>query len=117
MVRRAKKPFRQPAEKEFTDVVVKAILKNDTSRKHYLIDDKGRMRYESFLLEAIKGSFDVRYENGDSVKMVCVFGKELISDFHFKAGNDELALPWARKAVGKVIEHGKKVAAIAYNQD
>ena len=102
----------QKGEHDFIENVVKAIVSNDLSKKHYLLNDRGMMKYESVKIDDQDEDVDVefRYENGEPVKIVCVFGKELIKDFHYKAGSDDLAAPWARRSVKLVIEHGKTVA-------
>lgn len=46
---------------------------------------------------------------------MCIFSEELIEDFHFKAGNDDLSEPWVRRAVLSVIDHGKEIAEVYYN--
>ncbi|MEC1759873.1 hypothetical protein [Schinkia azotoformans] len=109
-----RKSFIQKGERDFIDAVVKAVLKNDVSKEHYLVDAKGLMRYASFEVDPLQPIADIKYENGEPAKVVCVFSKELIEDFHFKAGNDDLTKPWIRKGVQFVIEHGKKTAERVY---
>jgi len=100
----------QKGEHEFIENVVKAIIANDSSRKHYLLDDKGIMLYKSVEWSEMDSDIEFRYENGGLVKVFCVFGKELIENFHHKAGKDDLSVPWARRSVKKVIKHGKMIA-------
>lgn len=57
---------------------------------------------------------DIVYDNGESAKVVCVFGEKLIEEIHNKAGDDDLTKPWIRRAVKSIIAHGKQVAEIVY---
>jgi hypothetical protein len=107
-----KNEFIQKGEQDFIDAVVQAILKNDASKQHYLIEDRGIIHYVAFPIEERVG--DIVRSDGTSVKALCIFGKELIKDFHLKAGNDDLSKPWARKAVKYVISIGKKKAEEVY---
>ncbi|WP_067730938.1 hypothetical protein [Oceanobacillus damuensis] len=116
-MQKKKKDYRdyiQKGERDFINSVVKAIIKKDISKKHYLLDDKGIMRYKSFVIDDKSSNMEFKYEDGTPVKVVCIFGEELIKDFHIKAGNDDLAIPWAKRAVKSVIGHGKKVAKTVY---
>src|SRR5690606_20629892 len=104
----------QKGEAEFINNVVKAVVSKDVSKVHYLVDDNGLMRYVSFVVDQANPIVDLKYENGKSAKVVCVFSEELIEDAHFKAGNDDLTKPWITKAVKSVIAHGKQVAEEVY---
>lgn len=101
----------QPGEYEFIENVVKAIISNDLSRQYFLINDKGIMKSKTVQTDSEDTDVEFRYENGERVKIVCIFGKELINNFHYKSGNDDLAIPWARRSVKAVIEHGKMISS------
>lgn len=49
--------------------------------------------------------------------MLCVICEELITDFYFKAGSDDLCKGWAKRAVKSVIKHGKKVSKYYYENE
>lgn len=109
-MKKSKNNNAQKGEHEFIENVVKAIIANDSSRKHYLFEDRGVMIYKSVEVNDTDSDIEFRYEDGELVKVVCIFGKELIEDFHNKSGSDDLSVPWARRSVKKVIKHGKIIA-------
>ncbi|GGM40536.1 hypothetical protein GCM10011351_28390 [Paraliobacillus quinghaiensis] len=101
-------------EAEFITNVTKAVLKKDVSLTHFLLNAKGVMRYETASID--KSNIEFEYDEGGLVKIVCIFSKYLIEDFHFKASNDELSEAWIRRAVKSVIEHGKEIAEVYYDE-
>ncbi|MCM3160976.1 hypothetical protein [Metabacillus litoralis] len=110
-----RKNFIQKGEQEFINGVVKAVLKKDVSKQHILIDHSNVLKYITYPKDH---KFDDIVDNyGRPAKMLCVFSERLITDFHYKAGNDDLARPWARKAIKSVIEHGKKVSKDYYENN
>ena len=94
-----RKEYIQEGELEFINKVVDAVVKKDVSKVHYLVDDHGLMRYVSFVKNKDKPIKDIVYDNGESAKVVCVFGEKLIEEIHNKAGDDDLTKPWIRRAV------------------
>ncbi|WP_026673980.1 hypothetical protein [Alkalihalobacterium bogoriense] len=108
-----RKKFIQNGEKKFIEAVVQSVLKRDLSKIHILIDDRNVYRYLSYPVE--QQIDDIRREDGTSVKILCVISKELIEDFHSKAGHDDLSKPWIKKAVKHVIDIGKEKAKEIYS--
>lgn len=46
-----RKEYIQKGELEFINKVVEAVVKRDVSKVHYLVDDRGLMRYVSFVCQ------------------------------------------------------------------
>ncbi|WP_028391983.1 hypothetical protein [Bacillus cihuensis] len=100
----------QKGEKEFVNGVTRAVMECDVSNKHYLLNASGVLTY-------IVSSRNprVRLQVNSETKVLCVFSKGLIRDFHEKAGGtDDLAKQWIKRAVRDVIAHGKDVPRIVY---
>jgi L-ascorbate metabolism protein UlaG (beta-lactamase superfamily) len=38
-----------------------------------------------------------------------------IIDFHYKSGNDNLTLPWIKRALRDMVTHAKSIADIVYS--
>ena len=113
-MKKKRKEYLQNGEGNFINNVVKAVVNKDVSKVHYLVDDNGLMRYFSYEVDKANPIIDLKYENGEHAKVVCVFSRELIEDMHYKAGNDDLTVPWIKRAVKSVIAHGKQVAEVVY---
>lgn len=102
-------------ELEFITGVVNAVLKNDTSKRHILIDNHGVITYITY---PKNHKFDEIVDGyGRPTKILCVFSPKLITDLHYKAGNDDLAKGWAKRAVKSVIQHGKEVSNNYYKNE
>ncbi|MBZ5752442.1 hypothetical protein [Metabacillus rhizolycopersici] len=109
------KTYTSTGEEEFINGVVKAILINDTSKLHILVNNNGFIKYITY---PNNHHFDDIVDNyGRPVKMLCVVSEKLITDFHYKAGNDDLSKGWAKRAVKSVIDHGKEVSKSYYEND
>lgn len=107
-----KKNFIQKGEQDFINGVVKAVLKNDTSSQHILVDHDNVIRYLTFPKDF--KFHDIVDDYDRPAKILCIFSEKLITDFHHKAGNDDFSKGWAKRAVKSVIEHGKKVSKNFY---
>ncbi|KMY51007.1 hypothetical protein [Peribacillus loiseleuriae] len=100
----------QSGEKEFVNGVTRAIMECDVSNNHYLLNNAGVLMY-------IVSSRNQRVglQVNSKTKVLCVFSKGLIEDFHDKArGTDDLAKQWIKRAIRDVIDHGKDVPRIVY---
>jgi hypothetical protein len=110
-----KNTFTPKGEKEFVNGVVKAVLENDISKLHLLLDNNGVITYttypKNFKFDDIVDGY------GRPVKILCVISEKLITDFHYKTGNDDLSKGWAKRAVKSVIDHGKEVSKSYYEND
>lgn len=100
----------QKDEHEFIESVVDAIITKDKYKEHYLINDRGVMIYECITANDDGVEREFGYESGERAEVVCVFGEELIENLHYKTGSDDLSVPWAKKCVKSIINHGKMVA-------
>jgi len=89
---------------------VKAVLKNDTSRQHILVDHVNVIKYLTFPKDF--KFHDIVDDYDRPAKILCYFGEELITDFHIKAGNDDFSKGWAKRAVKSVIEMGRRYLRI-----
>ena len=102
-------------EQEFISEVVKAVLENDTSKQHILGDNNGVITYITY---PKNHKFDDIVDGyGRPIKILCVFSEKLITDFHYKASNDDLSKGWAKRAIKSVIAHGKEVSKNYYEND
>lgn len=100
----------QEGEKEFINGVTRVVMECDVSNNHYLLNDAGVLTY---IVSSRKPRVGLQI-NGET-KVLCVFSKGLIRDFHDKArGTDDLAKQWIKRAVRDVIDHGKDVPRIVY---
>ncbi|MEC1789516.1 hypothetical protein [Schinkia azotoformans] len=97
-------------QKQFIKHVTKAILNNDTTKIHYLLELENNIK-SYFSHESL---VELYYPNGKPIKCICIFGEELITDFHYKAGNDDLTKPWIKRAIKHVIKCGKEAADKVY---
>ncbi|MCD7032866.1 hypothetical protein LRR81_01400 [Metabacillus sp. GX 13764] len=102
----------QIGEKSFINKVVEACERNDDSEVHILVNDQGLLLYCHYSCD--KQPDDIKRFDGTPVKIICVFGKELINDFHYKAGNDDLTRAWLKKAVKAVIKNSKEYSESYY---
>lgn len=102
----------QPEEEKFINLVTEACLKNDTSNEHVLCEDLGVRRYLAIPKDT--KWYGVKREDGKEVRMICIFSEQLITNFHYKAGNDELSKPWLKKHIKSVIKAGEKASREIY---
>ncbi|MGJ9386110.1 hypothetical protein [Salipaludibacillus sp. CF4.18] len=106
--------FISRGEKEFITGCTKAILKCDTSKEHRLYEIKKGIREYRAVSDI---NLDFVHHNGEAATCICVIGEELIRSFHWKAGDDDLARPWIKRAVKDVIIHGESVAYNIYDKE
>ncbi|MFJ7974874.1 hypothetical protein ACIQZI_04070 [Peribacillus sp. NPDC096379] len=100
----------QEGEKEFVNGVTRVVMECDVSNNHYLLNDAGVLTY---IVSSRKPRVGLQINS--ETKVLCVFSKGLIRDFHDKArGTDDLAKQWIKRAVRDIIDHGKDVPRIIY---
>ncbi|MEG9294962.1 hypothetical protein V6B33_00740 [Mangrovibacillus sp. Mu-81] len=100
-------------EEAFIRGCMKVILKNDTSKEHRLYELRNGVR--KYVVHN-RPHEKLVYEKGESVKCICIVSSTFITDFHNKAGNDDLTKPWIRRGLISLIRHGEKISYLLYKK-
>ncbi|KGP92729.1 hypothetical protein N780_13465 [Pontibacillus chungwhensis BH030062] len=108
--------YLQADEKRFIEEVAVAAIKEDYTKKHFLIEERGVIRYKSFVSPDSNPVKDIQYDNGSPVKQICSVDSMMLEYIHKLCGNDELALQRAKAHLGDFLKYAKAWARLAYKE-
>jgi hypothetical protein len=100
-------------ENDFIKGCSRAILQNDTSHNHWLFVVGGVKQYVSHKDE----TYPENHPTFKNSKCICATGKEFITDWHHKAGKDDLSKPWIKRSLEKMLANSESFAELYYAVD
>jgi hypothetical protein len=100
-------------ENDFIIGCTRAILQNDTSHHHWLFVIGGVKKYVSHKDETYPENHPI-FKNS---RCICAIGKEFITDWHDKAGKDDLSKPWLKRSLEKMLANSESFAELYYSAD
>ncbi|WNB93430.1 hypothetical protein [Bacillus sp. NEB1478] len=97
-------------ELDFIKGCTKAILKNNTDYHHWLFIVDGIKRYFTHKDEFYPENHPVF----NHAMCICAVGGEFITDWHYKAGNDDFSKPWIKRSLKKLLVNSESFAENYY---
>ncbi|MDM5338501.1 hypothetical protein QUF84_14910 [Fictibacillus enclensis] len=98
-------------EQNFIRGCTKAILTNDVDQYHWLFKVNGVKVY--YVHKEPQAADHHRIFK--SAICICSIGPEFITDWHYKAGHDDLSKAWINRGLKDLIEHSESFADFIYS--